>query len=162
MMPRIRVIAWGNTGRRDDGVALALADRLTEYFAGDPRVQIEQCHQLSPELALDLHENTAVVFVDAHVREEGLDVEFEPIAPTGSSALDTHHCGPRALLRLCEVLSGAVPESYLLTIRAYDTRFGDGLSLQTNQAMLEAQELLTRFILTRQRVLDWERVVPCA
>jgi len=161
-MSRVHVIAWGNAGRRDDGVALALADRLTAHFDGDSRVLIEQCHQLSPELSFDLHENAALVFVDAHVREQGLDVEFEPIAPAESSALDTHHCGPQALLRLCQVLNGAVPEAYLLTIRAHDTQFGDSLSPRTRQAMRKAERLLISFIQGRLQLPLVEPAVPHA
>jgi Ni,Fe-hydrogenase maturation factor len=96
------------------------------------------------------------------VREEGLDVEFEPIAPAENSALDTHHCGPQALLRLCQVLNGAVPEAYLLTIRAHDTGFGDGLSLRARQAMRKAERLLMSFIQRRLQLRFVESAVQRA
>lgn len=60
------VIGYGNTLRRDDGVGRYLADRL----ARDPRaagVRVLAAHQLLPEHALDLHEASVAVLVDALV-----------------------------------------------------------------------------------------------
>jgi hydrogenase maturation protease len=146
MKSPILIIAWGNCGRCDDGVALVLAARLAARFVNDDTVEVETWHQLGPELAVDLNDCEIAIFIDAHVCPDRPDVVFERVQPAQSAALDTHRCGPGVLLRLCEVLSGNAPEAYLLTIRAHDTGFGDTLSNGAAGAMRVAEKLLVDFV----------------
>jgi Ni,Fe-hydrogenase maturation factor len=124
----IRIIAWGNVGRRDDGSALVLADRLAERYAESPEVVVQQYHQLGPELVDDLH-----------CREEGADVTVERLVPATVGGLDTHHCAPDVLLGLTAAMRLNVPESWLVGIRGYDWEFGDTLTEPTRRAMLDAE-----------------------
>lgn len=135
----IRIIAWGNVGRRDDGSALVLADRLAERYAESPEVVVQQYHQLGPELVDDLHHCRLAIFVDAHCREEGADVTIERLVPATVGGLDTHHCAPDVLLGLTAAMRLNVPESWLVGIRGYDWEFGDTLTEPTRRAMLDAE-----------------------
>ncbi|HON69284.1 MAG TPA: hydrogenase maturation protease, partial [Phycisphaerae bacterium] len=142
----IRIIAWGNMGRRDDGSALVLAERLAERYAGVSDVVVQEYHQLGPELVDDLHHCRLAIFVDAHAHEDGADVTFGRLLPAQTGGLDTHHCPPDVLLGLTAAMHLNVPEAWLVGIRGYDWDFGDILSERTRQAMLEAEEKIVALL----------------
>ncbi len=145
----VRIIAWGNLGRRDDGVALALAARLGERYAGRPDVVVQEYHQLGPELVDDLGDCRLAIFVDAHVRADAGEVLCEPLRPAESGGLDTHHCPPDILLGLTIAMGLPAPESWLVGIRAHDMDFGDEFSPATHQAMLVAEARIIALIQPR-------------
>ncbi len=142
----IRIIAWGNVGRRDDGAALVLADRLQQHYAHADDVVIQQYHQLGPELVEDLHRCRLAVFVDAHAHADGLAVTSQQVLPATAGGLDTHHCSPDALLGLVAALGLTVPPAWLIGIRGNDWEFGDTLSPPTQEAVLEAERLAISLI----------------
>jgi hydrogenase maturation protease len=147
MQDPIRIIAWGNRGRCDDGVALVLAERLQERFAEDPEVCIQQYHQLGPELVDDLAHCRLAIFLDAHVRSDSPDVCVERVEPVEPAALQTHHCPPPVLLALGRSMGLAVPDAYLATMRGYCFEFGDSLSERTAAAMHEAEKRVLDMII---------------
>ncbi len=136
----IRIIAWGNRGRRDDGVALALAERLEARYASDPQVVVQQFHQLGPELAEDLTQSRRAIFIDADIRQTSPDVSIEPLVAVRPSGLDTHHCPPDVLLGLGESLGWAMPPAVLVCVKAHDLGFGDDLSPPTRSALEQAED----------------------
>lgn len=142
----IRIIAWGNIGRRDDGAALVLADRLSAHYDGVADVIIQEYHQLGPELVDDLDHCRLAIFVDAHTKPESPDVICEPIAPAQVGGMDTHHCPPELLLGLTAAMNLRVPQAWLIGIRGHDWEFGDTLSEPTRQAMLEAERQVVRLV----------------
>lgn len=135
----IRILAWGNRGRRDDGVALALAERLEVRLAGIPQVAVHQFHQLGPELVEELADCRIAVFVDARVPDARPPVVVEPLRPSRTAGLDTHHCDPGSLLSLAQALGYALPRAYLVSIHALDMDFGDSLSPTVVEALDEAE-----------------------
>jgi hydrogenase maturation protease len=142
----IRIIAWGNVGRRDDGSALVLAERLSARYADAPDVVIQEYHQLGPELVDDLHHCRLAVFVDAHAYEEGADVTVQKVVPAQTGAMDTHHCSPDVLLGLTAAMQLHVPDAWLIGIRGYEWDFGDTLSAPTQKAMLEAEQHVIQLV----------------
>lgn len=143
----IRIIAWGNRGRRDDGAALVLAERLEVHFAGRDDVVVQQYHQLGPELVDDLADCRQAIFIDASSRHDAGGVCIEPLVPMSTSAgLDTHHCPPDALLALAASLGLPVPEAFLVDIRGHEWAFGDDLSEATARLVDEAERAILRFI----------------
>ena len=135
----IRIIAWGNRGRRDDGVALALAERLEVRYQGDPQVVVQQYHQLGPELADDLCRARRAIFIDADVRDNSPDVCVEPLSPVQPAGLDTHHCPPGVLLGLGRSLGWPMPPAFLVCVKAHDLGFGDDLTPPTRAALDQAE-----------------------
>lgn len=147
MTDPIRIIAWGNRGRRDDGVALVLAERLQAQFAGDPHVCVQEYHQLGPEVAADLDRCRLAIFVDARVGEaDRPDVCVEPVAPVEVAALGTHHCSPPVLLALAASMRFKVPPACLVTIRGYDMDFGDTLSPAAVAGVDEAERVVNELV----------------
>ena len=108
------VIGYGNSLRRDDGVGC----RVSQLVAADPAAagaDVIAAHQLTPELAYDLHRASRVVLVDAMV---GARVAPGRCVVTRLPAADpvaqaagwgsTHHCTPELLAALARELYGSV------------------------------------------------------
>lgn len=149
MPGQVRIIAWGNLGRSDDGVALVLAERLEARFAGRPDVVVQQFHQLAPELAADLDGCRMAIFVDAHVRADAPDLCVERVTPVEVAAFNTHHCHPPVLLALAKSMGYNLPsECWLVAIRARCFDFGDALSPATTAAMEKAEAVIVRGVET--------------
>lgn len=143
----IRIIAWGNRGRCDDGVALALAERLEVRYAGRADVSVQQYHQLGPELAADLDDCRLAIFVDAHVRDDAPDLLIEQVVPVEQPAFETHHCHPPVLLALARSFGYNIPPvSWLVAIRGRCFEFGETLSEATTAALLRAEETIVRLV----------------
>ena len=143
----IRIIAWGNRGRCDDGVALALAERLETRYAGRADVSVQQYHQLGPELAAELDDCRLAIFLDAHVRDDAPDVCVEQVSPAEQPAFETHHCHPPVLLALTRSLGYNIPPaSWLVAIRGRCMDFGETLSEATAAAMAQAEGVVLRLV----------------
>ena len=129
--PRVLVYGYGNPGRQDDGLGVALVDEL-EAGAGpgtrdaQPWLSFDRNYQLNAEDALDASHHDIVVFVDASQDQEE-PFRFRPIAPSPTVSFSTHSMMPESVLALCRDLYGAHPAGRLLTIRGY--------SWEPNEAM---------------------------
>ncbi len=153
------LIAYGNTSRRDDGVAYHVVQRLgrrlgltwegldSEDGAFGERLSVMRLHQLAPELAETLARYDAVVFIDAHVGSQGwAPVEWRPIEPVYTLGLVSHQLKPAAVLALCRTLYGTCPQGYALSILGHDFDFGEDLSPATSALADEAVERLVCFL----------------
>jgi len=139
-MPQARclILACGNTLREDDGVGPFLAQWAEERFAGEPRVRVVERHQWTPELAQDLAEAQAVLFVDCATDSAPGEVRIGPVeaAEAGRSELGTHHLGAAELLQLAKELYDAAPRSsLLLTVGAGSLELREGFSEAVNNAL---------------------------
>lgn len=121
------VLAWGNPGRRDDGLGPALAAALVA--AELPNVRVEAGYQLEVEDAAELAGPARVVFVDAD-RAGPEPFSLRRLEPDGGGLGFTSHSVPPArLLALGRDLFGGRPEAWLLGIRGYQfDEFGEELS----------------------------------
>lgn len=129
------VLAWGNPGRRDDGLGPAVAAALEALAL--PGVAVETGYQLEVEDAAELARYGRVLFVDAdRAGEAPFQVRrLEPEA--GGIGFTSHSVAPGRLLALGRELFGARPEAWLMGIRGYEfDEFGEGLSPRA-QANLE-------------------------
>lgn len=132
---RVLVIGYGNPARQDDGLGVALAERLERL--GLVNVSIEMDYQLSIEHAALVAAHDVVVFADASVHCAA-QFSFAPIAAAGEDAFCTHAVMPGQVLRLAATCFGATPRAYLLGLRARVLDgFGEGLTAEA-QAALEA------------------------
>ena len=131
-MTPVLLIGYGNTLRRDDGAGPAVVAR----FAGRAGLRVLVVHQLVPELADELAGCRRVVFVDAAV---GVDcVQVRPLAPTTRAGGLGHTGDPARLLALTAALHDRVPAACLVTIPAHDLGYGEGFSAAAAVAMDEA------------------------
>ena len=121
------VLAWGNPGRRDDGLGPALAEALGELAVAG--VEVESNYQLQVEDAAAVARHGRVLFVDADRGGVGpfRVRRLEPAA--GGLDFTSHSLAPGRLLALSRDLFGAEPEAWLMGIRGYEfDEFGEGLS----------------------------------
>jgi hydrogenase maturation protease len=141
---RILVLAWGNPGRCDDGLGPALAARLEELHL--PGVTVESDYQLTIEHAALAAEHQVVVFVDA-AQDADSSHYFRPVTPAEACRFTTHGVTPSEILFLARSCFSAMPEGYLLGIRAHVLdQFGEELSAAALEDLNSALEFLRGFI----------------
>lgn len=125
--PRTLLLAWGNPGRRDDGLGPALAERAESLDL--PGLTVSCGYQLQVEDAAEVARHDRVVFVDAD-RAGPAPFHLERLLPADrGSSFSSHSVAPEAVLALARDLFGSEPEAWLLGIRGEDfDGFGEGLS----------------------------------
>jgi len=137
------VLAWGNPGRRDDGLGPALAARLVA--AEPPGVTVESGYQLQIEDAVEVARHDRVIFVDADRSTGSAPFRLERIEPaTGALGYTSHEGSPAQVLALGRELFGHEPQAWLLGIRGFEfDEFGEGLSRRAAENL----EAAARFLL---------------
>jgi hydrogenase maturation protease len=125
------VIGYGNTLREDDGVGPRLAERVATW--NRPGVRALAVLQLLPELAEMLATARQVIFVDASVTEE--TVQLRPLSPAETKYCLNHLADPRWLLSLTARLYSHHPRAWLLTIPASTLEFGEELSASAKRGV---------------------------
>jgi len=123
----VLVIGYGNVLRTDDGVGWHVAERLS----ADPRLAgatVLACHQLTPELALDIIQATFVVLVDADHDQPAGTFSIAPVEPTGGGASGSHQLDPATLLGLAAELYGPPASVVAVRVGVHSLAAGDGVS----------------------------------
>ena len=145
---RCLILACGNTLRSDDGVGPWLAAWAEERFSGEPAVRVVSRQQWTPELATEIAQAEAVVFLDCAVDSAPGAVGVARVAPARADAvLATHHPGAAELLALSEELYSSLPRNaLLLTVGAGSTEMGETFSQSVNDALPEACEMLESIV----------------
>ena len=114
------VFAWGNPSRGDDALGPLFAERIDALATAHPEWGEVECltdFQLQVEHALDLHERSRVLFVNA-----SLDVEtpyvVSTIAPKRDVSFTSHAMTPQAVLQVyVDLEDEPPPPAWLLAIR---------------------------------------------
>jgi hydrogenase maturation protease len=99
-------------------------------------------HQLTPELAAELAELEAVLFIDAWLAPAGGPPQLVELIPAGAGAPDTHRLEPAELLAISQALYGRAPAACLLQVPAHVFEHGNTLSAQLQAALPQAQALM--------------------
>lgn len=159
MTDGVLVIGYGNPLRTDDGVGWHVAERL----ADDPRLAratVIGCHQLTPELVLDLSRVALAVFVDASHGPPAGTFTIEPMERTGRGATGwSHKVIPSGLVDLAGELYGQVPAVFLVSVGVESLSFGDRLSPAVEAALPRLVDAVAKL------AEDWtsqRRTVPLA
>jgi hydrogenase maturation protease len=119
-------------------------------FADEPRIQVITRHQWTPELAQDVVEADAVLFVDCSVHGIPGEVQLVPIqsAQGKQSLFATHHLAPSELLAMSQELYGKQPRrSLLLTLGAFSIELREGFSKTIEAALPLACAKLEKTVL---------------
>jgi len=156
---RILILAYGNPGRRDDGLGPALGAALAGLDL--PGVRVETDLQLQLEDTTAIAEHDVVIFADATVSGPA-PFTFRPVEPGGTLSFTTHSVSPEALLRLARAHFDAQPASWALAVRGYAfDGFGDGLSERAAANLRDAVRFLVES-LRDHRFQEVARREPCA
>ncbi len=132
---RVLVLAYGNPGRRDDGLGPACAAAVERWQV--PGVTVSSDYQLTVEDAAAAAQHDAVLFVDAActgsepwaLRTLGRATDVAAERRTGGVSFSSHSAAPEDVLALAALLFHADPAGYVLAVRGYEfDEFGEGLS----------------------------------
>jgi hydrogenase maturation protease len=149
--PRVLVIGYGNTLRRDDGVGWLIAQEVESWRR--PDVQSLGVAQLTPELAAPMATAQAVLFVDARESAAHSGVRVERVRPLNETVPSmVHASSPRFLLGLCRAVFGRCPPSWLVSVPAADFSIGEGLSVVADLGMKNAVGIIREILTDLQRV----------
>ena len=142
------IYGYGNPGRQDDGIGVALVEQLEPWAAkaGISGLAFDTNYQLNAEDALAVAGARAVVFVDA-VREGVAPFSFQPLKPQATIAFSTHAMSPESVLALAAELYNERPPAWLLAIR--------GCAWETNEP--PTPEALANLAVARDFLQAWLR-----
>jgi hydrogenase maturation protease len=146
--PRPLIIGYGNSLRSDDGVGWHVA----RARADDPRaagIDVIAAHQLTPELAADLHLASRVVLVDALADLPGEpdplpqgNCRISALDPGGATGPSSHHHTPTSLAALARELYGSVPPVTLVGVGIASLEPGDTLTEPVASALPAIVDLI--------------------
>ena len=141
------VIGIGNPLRGDDGVGALLAEQAAVSTAAEPggSVAVRSVQQLTPELAEELADLDAVLFIDADGAVESAGPQLKDLHPAGASG-NSHGLEPAALLAVCQALYGRAPAAQLLLVPATAFAHGTALSAGLQRQLPAARHLLHRWL----------------
>ena len=129
------VIGYGNTLRSDDGAGQKVAEKIAQWEL--PEVRSLAVHQLTPELAEDISQADAVIFIDAVATnsENSISVQIRQLQVADDDTSLGHSCNPRSLLSVTQVLYGKVIKAYWVLIPAVNFDFSEELSSLTQRGI---------------------------
>ena len=140
---QILIYGYGNPGRQDDGLGIALAERL-EHWVSDNQilgVEFDNNYQLNIEDAAAIAQKDLVIFADASDE----DIEGFCISQVDGStkvSFTTHAASPGYVLQLCKELFQKEPLVLLLHIKGYEWALREGLSKRAMENLDQATEYM--------------------
>jgi hydrogenase maturation protease len=141
---RILLYGYGNPGRQDDGLGIALVDQVERWAKENqiPGLSFDSNYQLNIEDAEAISKHDLVIFADAS-EEELEDFCLSVVDGTGKLAFTTHSASPAYILKLCQELFQTEPIVLLLHIKGYAWNFQEGLSSKAAENLEAAFLYLT-------------------
>ncbi len=136
-MPRALIIGIGNPLRGDDGFGWHVIEQLRDRALGDS-ADLLACHQLTPEVAVQVAHSERVIFIDAARGEPAGEVRVERV--DGVNRLEaalSHRLDPPALIRYAKALFGRAPEAVLVSVKGAAYEFSENLSEAAMSAVPE-------------------------
>jgi hydrogenase maturation protease len=140
----VLLIGYGSTLRGDDAIGRLVVERLAD--SAPPGVVVISTTQLVPELAAQIAEASAVIFVDAHVTAATNEIEVEEIAPLVNPLESTHVTRPHELLALTSECYGFVPPAWMVTVPVASLELTSCLSPKALNNLMPAVQAVERLI----------------
>jgi hydrogenase maturation protease len=136
------MLAIGNTGRKDDGLGWAFAQKLEQSQVDG--WQVEYRYQLQIEDAELMSHFTEVLIVDAAKQEHQAPFFIEPCQAGKDITFSTHALSPSTILGLCVDIYGTQPVVQCLGITGYEWQLESGLSPEAEANLRLAWNHFTR------------------
>ena len=137
------LLCIGNTLRRDDGAAHALADLLEARAAAG--LHIVRAFQLLPDHAEHLAAAARAVLCDAAL-PDGRPPHIDTHTPDPNAVSGLHGPGLDALAALALTVYGRCAELFVCSIPCHDFSHGEGLSPEARTNVAAAAVLLGQFL----------------
>ncbi|CAD5972526.1 hypothetical protein PCC9214_03916 [Planktothrix tepida] len=139
----ILIIGYGNPIRGDDGIGQAVIAEVEQWNLANVRSQ--SLHQLTPEIAAEMAEVETVIFVDAGL--EGDTVNIISLEPLPSDLFNWgHSLNPRSLLSLTQFLYQKSPQAWLIAIPGENFELSETLSQKALNGIQEALKIIQNLI----------------
>jgi len=144
---KVLVYGYGNPGRQDDGLGIALVEKLEEWAVQQSldQIEFENNYQLNIEDAEAISGKDLVIFADAS-EEEIDDFCLSEVDGKGKLAFTTHSASPGYILKLCEELFHKTPRVLLIHIKGYEWDFKEGISVRGMENLEQAFLALKAFL----------------
>jgi len=140
----ILVYGYGNPGRQDDGLGVALSELIEkENFPG---VKTDSNYQLNAEDALEISERDVVIFADASRDESVSGFSFTKLEPAAEISFTTHSMSAPSVLALCEEIYKKTPDAYMLGIKGFEWEINEGFSEKAKINLEKACYFLKRLL----------------
>lgn len=148
---KILIYGYGNPGREDDGLGIALVKMLEDWSTQSQLTGLEfdSNYQLNIEDAEAISGKDIVIFADAST-EEIEDFILTEVTGERDVSFTTHAASPGYIVKLCHDLFGKCPGVYLLHIRGYQWEFKEGLSEQARSNLQKAFVFIKEYLINLQ------------
>jgi hydrogenase maturation protease len=139
---RILLIAVGNSGRGDDGLGWAFADKAKNYTSDS--LDYEYCYQLQIEDAEQISKYDTVIFVDAShsILDNGFEMKI--CEATNHYFFSSHVQSPETVLYLSNDLYRKKPEAYTMAIQGSDWDLKTSLSKEAKKNLHRALDFFVK------------------
>ena len=136
---QILIYGYGNPGRQDDGLGVALVQQLESWAVerGAVNLAFENNYQLNIEDAEAISHQDLVIFADAS-EEDIEDFCLTEVDGQGKLSFTTHAASPGYVVKLCRDLFDETPRVFLLHIKGYAWDFREGLSERAQENLENA------------------------
>jgi hydrogenase maturation protease len=141
---RIVVIGYGSSLRGDDVVGRLVAESVAELHL--PNVVAISCTQLVPELAAQIAEARAVIFVDASVGKHNCTVEVHELTCGPDIRSASHIVAAQSLLELATACYYRSPPAWLITVPANEFEMTEQVSPAARQNVIAAVGAVERLL----------------
>lgn len=143
----ILIYGYGNPGRQDDGLGIALCDEIQRWVEdnGLDGIEVDSNYQLNIEDSATISDKDIVIFADAS-REEIEDFVLTELTPDAKVEFTMHHVSPGFVLHLCNEIYNRVPQSFLLHIKGYQWDFIPELSEEAKKNLSKSAQFIKNFI----------------
>lgn len=141
---QIILIGYGSSLRGDDVIGRLVAEGVADLHL--PNVFAISCTQLVPELAAQIAEARAVIFVDASIGEQNRRVAVHQLTCGPDIRPASHIVAAQSLLELAAACYQRSPPVWLITVPANDFETTEQVSPAARQNVIAAVGAVERLL----------------
>ena len=151
---QILIYGYGNPGRQDDGLGMALTERLAAWTTENEitGVEFDINYQLNIEDAAAIAQKDLVIFADAS-KEDIEDFCLSQVEGSTKILFTTHEASPGYILQLCKEIFQKEPRVFLLHIKGYEWAFQEGLSERARKNLDQAFEYMQTLLADPENIV---------
>lgn len=145
--PKILIFGYGNPGRQDDGLGVAIAERIEGWArqVSKTNIEVDSNYQLNIEDASNISEYDIIYFIDAS-KEDIDSFIIEEVSPSAKEEFTTHSASPGYILDLCHKIYRKYPQVYLLHVKGYEWEFMEEMTEKAKNNLEKASQFLKKKI----------------
>ncbi len=152
---QILIYGYGNPGRQDDGLGIALTQKLEAWVSENQieGVDFDNNYQLNIEDAAAIAIKDLVIFADAS-EEDIEDFCLSQVDGSSKVSFTTHAATPGYIVQLCKELFQKEPLVLLLHIKGYEWAFQEGFSDGAKENLDQAIEFMQTLLADPENAIE--------